>query len=35
MRMLHLNLIAGLIALTGSAVLASNVLIKVLFPIGP
>ena len=35
MKNLHLNLIAGLLALTGSAVLANNVLIKVLCPTGP
>ncbi len=35
MKNLHLKLIAGLLALTGSAVLANNVLIKVLFPTGP
>ncbi len=32
MKNLHLNVIAGLLALTGSAVLANNVLIKVLCP---
>ena len=35
MKNLHLNLIVGLLALTGSAVLADNVLIKVLCPTGP
>jgi len=35
MKNLHLNLIVGLLALTRSAVLADNVLIKVLCPTGP